>query len=149
MARPVRKRDDPALVLALACGASIEAAAKQSGLTARSVYRRLEDPAFRRQVDALRADMTARAAGALTAAGLEAVRVLVELMKTGGPAAKLGAARTVLELGLRFREVVHLQGQMDALEEQLAALTGKGDAGGFPRLIPPPALDAPFDGDPA
>jgi outer membrane protein TolC len=57
----------------------------------------------------------------------------------------------VLELGLRFRETVHLQAELDDLEAQLAALTGgRGGAGDppFPRLIPPLALDAPHN-DPA
>lgn len=151
MPRGQRRRNDDQLLLALACGASVDAAAKQCGLHPSTVYRRLEDAAFRRRIDALRAEMTARAAGGLTAAGLEAVKTLLDLMKAGAPAVKLGAARAVLELGLRFRETVHLQAEVDALEARLAALTGGrigvGDPA-FPRLIPPLALDAP-DNDPA
>ena len=36
-----RKKNEDALLLALACGATVEAAAKQSGVTDRTIYRRL------------------------------------------------------------------------------------------------------------
>jgi hypothetical protein len=121
MGRPksYRKKGDEALLLALACGASVEAAARQCKLCERTVYRRLEDPAFRARVQEARGDMVKRSAGMLTAAAGESVRTLLSLQKESAPAAvRLGAARAVLELGIKVRELVDLEGRIAALETQ-------------------------------
>lgn len=116
---PRRKADQP-LLLALACGASVEAAARQCGISQRTVYRRLADESFRRELAALRADMVQRTAGALTAAATEAVRTLLELLKAPTPAAaRLGAARAVLEVGVKLRELAELETRLAVLEERL------------------------------
>jgi hypothetical protein len=53
----------------------------------------------------------------LTAMGGEASRCLLELIKPGtAPAVRLSAIRTVLELGMRLREVVDLEERLAALE---------------------------------
>ena len=116
-----RKKAEDALLLTLACGASVDQAARQCGLSTRTVYRRLADSAFRQQLQALRADLVQRTAGALTAAATEAVRTLLELQKPSAPpAVRLGAARSVLELGLKLREAADLEERLAALEESLA-----------------------------
>jgi hypothetical protein len=122
MADKPRKKADDALLLALACGASVDQAARQCGLSSRTAYRRLADPACRRKLQEMRADMVQRTAGALTAASTEAVRALLGLLKEVTPAAvRLGAARSVLELGLKLREAAELEERLTALEEQVAA----------------------------
>ena len=116
-----RKKAEDALLLALACGASVDQAARQCGLSVRTVYRRLAEADFRRRLQALRADLVQRTAGALTAAATEAVRTLLELQKPSAPpAVRLGAARSVLELGLKLREAADLEERLAALEESLA-----------------------------
>src|SRR5215471_14033715 len=82
MADQPRKKAEDALLLALACGASVDQAARQCGLSSRTVYRRLAEPDFRRRLQALRGDMVSRTAGTLTAAAGEAVRTLLELLKS-------------------------------------------------------------------
>jgi hypothetical protein len=70
----------------------------------------------------MRTDLVQRTTGALTAASTEAVRSLLELLKSGTPpAVRLGAARSVLELGIKLREVADLEERMTALEAQLNA----------------------------
>src|SRR5262245_52086420 len=109
------------LALALACGATVEVAARQAGLSLRTAYRRLAEPAFRRQVQQVRADMVQRSAGALTAAATESIKTLLALQAASiPPATRLGAARAVLEIGIRLREVADLESRITALEEQLA-----------------------------
>lgn len=123
-----RKKNDDALVLALACGATVEAAAKQAGLSERTVYTRLRDPAFQARVKQVRTDMIRRSAGLLTAASGEAVRTLLALMKETSPATvRLGAARAVMELGMKVRELAELEAELRTLEERLDAL-GPPDA---------------------
>jgi hypothetical protein len=111
------------LLLALACGATVEAAARQAGVSESTAHRRLAEPEFRQQLQALRADMVQRTVGALMAAATEAVRTLLELLRTSAPfAVRLGAARAVLEMGLKLREVSDLEERLSAVEGQLAAL---------------------------
>lgn len=120
-ARP-RKKADEALLLTLACGATVESAARQCRLCERTVYRRLADPDFQCRLQQVRADMVQRTAGMLTAAAGEAVKTLLALQKESEPAAvRLGAARAVLEIGLKLREAATLEGRLAALEQQLAA----------------------------
>lgn len=119
-----RKKNEDGLLLALACGASVEAAARQCEITQRSVYRRLSDRAFRTKLQELRTDMVRRAAGMLTAAANQSVSTLLALQKESVPApVRLGAARAVLELGIKVRELVDLETRIAALEAQ-AGLTG-------------------------
>jgi hypothetical protein len=61
-----RKDADEALLVALACGATVEGAARQAGVSRRTAHRRLADPAFLRRLAAARADMVQRATGVLT-----------------------------------------------------------------------------------
>jgi hypothetical protein len=120
MAQRGKHHKDEVLILALACGATIEGAARQAGISEATAYRRRQDPEFRRRLQELRADMTQRTTGMLTAAGMESVKTLLELQKPSvPPAARLGSARTVLELGMKMREFNELEERIAALEEQL------------------------------
>jgi hypothetical protein len=120
MAQKGRRKADHQLLAALACGATVESAARQAGVSESTAYRRLADPAFGRQLQATRADMIQRTAGALTAAATEAVRTLLELQKAvAPPAVRLGAARSVLEIGIKLREAADLEERLSALEQQL------------------------------
>ena len=120
------------LLMALACGATLENAARQCGLSDSTTRRRLQEPAFRQQLQELRADMLQRAAGVLTAAATEAVKTLVILQNPVTPAAvRLGAARAVLELGVKLREAADLEQRLASLEQQMAE-TQAGCYGGAP-----------------
>jgi hypothetical protein len=111
------KKNEDALVLALACGATVDGAARQCDVNPRTAYRRLRDPSFAARVRDLRADMVRRASGLLTAAAAEAVRTLLALQKDGvPPATRLGAARAVIELGIKVRELSDLEDRVSLLE---------------------------------
>jgi hypothetical protein len=123
MADKQRKKNDHALLMVLACGATVEAAAKQVNLSDRTIYRRLKDPVFKRQLAQVRADMVQRTAGTLTAAAAECVRTLVTLLNPQEPGpVRLAAARAVLELGIKFREAADIEQRLIDLEAQVAAL---------------------------
>jgi hypothetical protein len=118
-----RKKNDDALVLALACGATVESAARQCDLSERTIYTRLKDAEFQRRVKQVRTDMVRRSAGLLSAASGEAVRTLLALMKDSAPpSARLGAAKAVLELGIKVRELAELEAEVREMEEQIKAL---------------------------
>jgi len=126
MPRSVQKSADRTLLQALACGATVENAARKAGMSERTAYRRLDDPVFLGQLEQLRADMVLRTAGMLTGAGMGAVKVLVELQNDAAqPAAvRRRSARDVLEMGLKFREIAQLEQRLAAIEAQMAGVPG-------------------------
>lgn len=120
MARDGRKNADSAVALALACGATVENAARKAGVSERTVYRRLDDPAFRGRIEQLRIDMVQGAVSMLTAAALESVKTMLELQNGNTPpGVRLGAARAIMELGVKMREALELEKRLQALEEQM------------------------------
>ena len=122
MAEFGRQKGDSPLVAALAGGATVRDAARQAGVSERTVYRRLDDPEFSRGVTEARAELVTRAVAMLAEAGTEAVRTLRALLADGTPpAVRLGAARAVLELGTKLRESEELEQRLATLEGQLGA----------------------------
>ena len=120
MARGRRKKADTGLIVSLACGASVETAAQKAGLSARTVYRRLADPQFQAQVNDVRADMLRRAAAMLTAAGMAAIKTFTSLQESAqSESVRLGAARSIIELGCKLREMVELTERMAQLEARM------------------------------
>src|SRR5262249_53242907 len=131
MARRCGKQADQALLLALACGATVENAARKAGISERTAYRRLDNPAFRQQLQQVRIDLVQRTAGMLTGAGLGAVKTLVDVQQdaTVPPAVRRGAARDVLELAIKYRETADLEQRVAVLEEGFANTESSERAG--------------------
>lgn len=116
-----RRNSDQLLIMAFACGATLENAANSAGVSKATAYRRLQEPAFQQELRKTKAEMVSRTAAMLTAAAGEAVMTLLSLQKDSTPApSRLGAARAVLELGVRLRESAELEERIAALESRLA-----------------------------
>jgi hypothetical protein len=107
-----------AAALALAAGSTIDEAARKSGAGGRTIRTWLHDePAFPRRVAGLRAEMTARALGRLADGMASAAETLGFLCRKGkSEQVRLGAARALLELGVKLRESVELEQRIAALE---------------------------------
>ena len=121
MPRRGRRNVDQILLMALACGATIEVAAQTAHISPATVYRRKQDPEFCKQLQQTSSELVQRMAGMLTGAGTEAVRTLLSLMKETAPAAvRLGAARAVLDGIVKFREFADFEHRLAALEVQAA-----------------------------
>jgi hypothetical protein len=128
MAAGRKKKADEGLVLALACGATPEGAAQKSGLSLRTVYRRLAQPEFRQRVDQVRAEMVRRVAGLFTAAAMASIKTFTTLQESAcSEAVRLGAARAIIELGCKLRQAVELNERVAALEARLEALWSGSD----------------------
>lgn len=128
MAAGRKRKGEAALVVALACGASPESAAQKAGVSLRTVFRRLADPAFRVQVNEVRAEMVRRQAGMFTAAGMASIKTFTTLQDSAASeSVRLGAARGVIELGCKLRENAALMDRIAALEGRLEALLGGPD----------------------
>jgi hypothetical protein len=127
MAGNGRRATNEALLTALACGATVESAARTVGVSVRTIHRRLKDPGFQEQLRKLRSDMLERAGAMLTAMAMESVKTLVALQAASmPPAVRLGAARAALDLGVKFRESQELEQRIAALEAQLANVETAG-----------------------
>ena len=122
MARGRRKKADTGLIVSLACGMSVETAAHKAGMSVRTVYRRMADPEFQAQVNEVRADMQRRAAAMLTAAAMAAIKTFTTLQESAqSESVRLGAARSIIELGCKLREMVEITERLAQLEARMAA----------------------------
>lgn len=120
MAR-ARKEVDEALVLALACGSTLAQAARNAGVSDRTAQRRVKEATFQSRLAEMRQGMIERTGQMLTAGGVEAVKTLVGLLDQGQPAqVRLGACRTLLDMGIRLREHADLNQRVAALEGRAA-----------------------------
>jgi hypothetical protein len=113
-----RKRDD-ALAMALAGGRTLRDAAATAGVAERTATRRWSDPNFRRRVVELRAAAVERATGKMADGMTEAADVLRKLLAAESESVRLGACRTMLELGVKLRESVELEQRLQTLEQRL------------------------------
>ena len=113
-----RRNADNSFLNALACGASVENAARAAGISGRTAYRRMADPAFRKRLQKVRDGIVQRTAGAVTAAWTESVKTLLALQQpTVSATVRLGAARAILEIGIKLRELTDLTERIGALED--------------------------------
>jgi hypothetical protein len=116
-----RKNADDALALALASGGTLRGAAEAADVAERTAARRWADPVFRRRVSDLRGELVGRALGKLADGMSDAAATLRELLAAESASVRLGAARALLELGVKLRESVELEQRLQALEERLGA----------------------------
>jgi hypothetical protein len=120
MSPNVGPEKDPLLALALASGVSTAAAADQTGISQRTVERRLADPAFRRQVAEFRGQLIATALGRLADNMTRAADAVAALLDAPDPGLRLRAARALFSFGLRLRDSVDLGDRVRELEAELA-----------------------------
>jgi len=114
------KKAEAALVVALASGQSVRAASRASGVSERTIYRRLSDPAFREAVANARAAAVAQATAKLAQLSTAAVETLRRLLRAKSENIRLAAARAVLEFGGRLRESEEFSERIRKLEEELS-----------------------------
>jgi hypothetical protein len=128
-----RRNADEALALALATGQTLRAAAEATGIGERTATRRAAEPAFRRRVAELRGEMVPRALGRMADGMSDAAGALCRLLDAESESVRLGAARSLLELGVKLREPVELAGKVDELEQ---LLKGADDESEQPPALP-------------
>lgn len=123
------------LITELASGATQESAAASAGCSKATVARRLRDPDFRRRVSEARHDHMRRSIDRLTAGGLVAATVLIQIAgdRDAPASARVAAAGKVLELGYRGVELLDVETRLADLQAAVAALEGRRRPG---RLYP-------------
>jgi hypothetical protein len=128
MANTLNKKTEGVLLRALAYGATVENAARKAGVGERTVYRRLVDPAFQKELKKASMEMFQRTAAMLSGAGIGCVKTLVDLQQDAAvmPSVRRRAARDVLDLSLKYRDRADLEPRLAAAEEQLAGIARDG-----------------------
>jgi hypothetical protein len=111
-----RREADELLVVALASGQTVTAAAASAGVGVKTVRRRLKEDGFRLPVRHARSEMVAAVAGRLAGNMTLATDTLVTLLTDPDSGVKLRAATKIVELGLRAAEVVDLEQRVQELE---------------------------------
>ncbi|MCC7425043.1 MAG: hypothetical protein IT428_32640 [Planctomycetaceae bacterium] len=117
MAGKGRQNADDRLIVELAGGKTVAEAAAVAGIGERTVYRRLNDPAFRKCLSDARSAFVEQALAKLAGASGRAVATLVTLLDAEADSIKLGAARSILDAGLKLREAVELEDRIRRLEQ--------------------------------
>jgi transposase-like protein len=125
MAKEGKHAADDLILLALVCGATVEGAARQAGVSASTVRRRVRNPGFRRRLNRRRSELHVRLADQFLALCSEAVRTTAQLMQSSySGSTRLGAARAVVEFALKTRESADLTTRVAELEQRLAEQSG-------------------------
>jgi len=134
MARITNKKRDEALVRAFVCGATVETAARRAGVSERTVYRRLADPAFQAELKEAGLELLQRTAALLSGAGIGSIKTLVDLQADAAvnPSVRRHAARDVLDLSLRYRDRADYEPRLAAAEQRLAEIMSEGGGQGGP-----------------
>jgi hypothetical protein len=124
MAHRRRRNADEALAVAIASGQTLLDAARSADVEERTAAQRWADASFRRRVAALRSEMVACSLGRMADGMAEAADTLRQLLQAEGESVRLGAARSILELGNKLRESVELEQQIQELQGRVDELRG-------------------------
>jgi hypothetical protein len=116
MAKSGELKGNSALIIAIAEGNNLSDSARLAGVSLRTATRRVADPEFCKRVAAARDQIFREVVGKLVSAATKAVDTLEDLLASGSPTVKLGAARAILELGPRIREQTEMEARIAALE---------------------------------
>src|SRR4051794_31647127 len=101
------------VALALAAGRSLREAGNECKVGETTIKRWLTDLAFLRRVGEIRAEMTSQALGRLVEGMASAADTLGFLCRKGkSEQVRLGAARALIELGVKLRDSVELEGRI-------------------------------------
>ena len=113
------------VVLALARGLSYAAAARESGLSVRTISRLASREDVKASVRVKRDQIVNRTAAKLSVASLGAVKILMSLAENGADSIKLGACRSLLEFAAKFAETDELANRIAAIEMRLTNESAK------------------------
>ena len=119
-----RRNVDSILIAELAIGTTKRDAATKARISERTVYRRCDDPAFIRQVEAARSEIVDGTLGKLARISGAAAITLGQLLGSESDTVRLGAARAILQLLLQVRESTTLASEIEELRRVIEANEG-------------------------
>jgi hypothetical protein len=124
----VPKNCREAAALALAGGRNVRDTAADTGIGSRTLFRWLQDSAFRIRVAELRSQLFEHAVGKLAHLAGNAVDTLANLLHSQSESVRLQAAKAILDAGPRLRENVELSLRVT----ELSVLLERPDANARP-----------------
>jgi hypothetical protein len=104
---------------ALASGSTVKVAAQAAGVHERTVFLWLTDPAFKADVNKLRARLVDQTLGKLSRAATRSAAGLAKLLDNPDANIRLRAATAVLDRLVAYREHADLVARLDELESKL------------------------------
>ena len=105
--------------------ATIRQAARTLEVSERTIYRWLEDPDFRDELDRQREEAASLALQELRGLLSRTVAIYAESMEDPNPAIRLRAARYASTLGVQLHETQKLRAEIEVLEQALAEWKSK------------------------
>ena len=111
-------RQKEAAIIGLLTKPTFDGAAKFAGISSVTLWRWQQDPGFLAEIRKAQRQSMERSVAQLQQASLTAVKTLQEIMQNSkaSASARVTAARTVLEMGLRATEADNLGSRLSALE---------------------------------
>lgn len=113
-------------IIALLHHPTIRAAAREAGVTDRTLTRWLADPVFKRAFRAARCDLVETSMAGLQAATSAAVECLTRNLTCGKPSVEVMAARGIIELAIKAVELHDLAERIETLETALTSRPARG-----------------------
>lgn len=121
------KRKEMAIAVLLTTP-TLQEASKKIGVSYSTLWRWLQDPSFQKALKEAKKQAVAQATSTLSKICHESVLTLQEIMndKTAPASARVSAAKTVLDSGLKVIEMDELEARLAEIEKDLAENKGVG-----------------------
>jgi hypothetical protein len=104
----------------LADSPTVSEAARQANVARATLYRWMEEPDFRQEVERLRGEAADMAKAELKGLMLKAVSVLSDSMHDTSSLVRLRAAQSTMYIGMKAIDVAQLEQRIDRIEDALA-----------------------------
>lgn len=116
------RKGEPAAAAAIARGQTIAQAAREGGISVRTLNRRLQDPAYLAGIGRMRRQVLDGILGRLLVGAVTGVEVLIELATSAKSESVRGSsARVLVEHSLSFTELVGITERLEAIETAVNA----------------------------
>lgn len=106
----------------IAANPSMTEAAKAAGISRVTLYRWMQDPSFRAELERIRRDAVDLAYAELRGLALKSVTAIAELLEDPDPRVRGMAARTALNSVAKAEEVYQLRNRFDILDRAISLL---------------------------
>ena len=106
----------------IAANPSMTEAAKAAGISRVTLYRWIQDPSFRAELERIRKDAVDLAYAELRGLALKSVTAIAELLEDPDPRVRTMAARTALYNVAKIEEVQQLRNRFDLLDRAITLL---------------------------
>jgi hypothetical protein len=123
--RQWQRKNETLAVIALASGSSVRDAANKSGVSERTLFRRVKDSKFQDDVNNARREIIENSLSKLIELSEKAVNTLEQLLQSDNQTVRIAAAKFILQGSLELRREVEFESRISYLEKMLEAYTNE------------------------